>query len=169
MSDSTSQSEQQADPRRSRIGEAMDDVAYYRQQYLRAVQSNQAHHPRLRREFHSAVINYWMELRPYRDNDALVDKWKQARVWKDDNGDWVTGLDSLQDWVNRTRTVTVNESSGYDEGGQTVQEVSEALPMKALMRVSMILDDIASQMDDDTARPKGRVAPPGGDDGGGSE
>jgi len=35
--------------------------------------------------------------------------------------------------------------------------------------VSMILDDIASQMDDDTARPKGRVAPPGGEDGGGSE
>lgn len=170
MSDSNPQpDDNQTDPRRSQITEAMEDVAYYRQQFLRAVQSNQGNHPNLRREFHSAVINYWIALRPYRDNDALVDKWEHARVWKNDNGDWVTGLDSLQDWVNRTRTVTVNESSGYDEGGKTAMEVSEALPMKALVRVSMILDDVASQMDDETARPKGRVAPPGGDSGGGEE
>lgn len=162
MSDSASEHGSGTDPRHKQVQDAMEDVAYYRQQYLRAAQSNHPNHPELRREFHSAVINYWMTLRPYRDNDALVNKWQEARVWKGEDG-WQTGLDSLQDWVNRTRKVTVKESSGYDEAGRKQIEVSEALPMKALLRVSLILDDIASKMDDDTARPKGRVAPPGGD------
>lgn len=163
MSESPTQENTNSDPRRKQVQDAMEDVAYYRQQYLRAVQSNQPNHPELQREFHSAVINYWMTLRPYRDNDALVNKWQEARVWKGSDGTWQTGLDSLQDWVNRTKTVTVSESSGYDDAGDRQIEVSETLPMKALLRVSLILDDIASKMDDDTARPKGRVAPPGGD------
>lgn len=160
MSESNHDRSAQRDPRRQQVAEAMEDVAHYRRQYLRAAQNNQANHPELRREFHSAVLDYWLALRPFRNNDALTEQWQTARVWQNDDGSWQTGIDSLQNWVNRTKTVSVDTASGYDQSGGETRTVPETLPAKALIRVSLILDDIAAKIDDDQQRPKGRVALP---------
>jgi len=158
MSDApTSHDSTRRGPARQNVDEAMEEVAHYRHQYLRAAQAGESDNLELRREFHSAVLNYWLSLRPYRNTDALGQKWQEAQLWKDDANEWVTGLDNLQDWVNRTRTVTVAGEGGHERGEPETRTVSEPLPAKALLRVSMILDDLASQIDDEAARKKGRV------------
>lgn len=150
---------------RQKIEDAMQEVAEYRRLYLEATQSGQAADRSLQSAFHTAVLNYWIELRNYRNWDILGQKWEEAHLWRDNENQWVTGLDNLERWIDRTQTITVNDGGGYDKGNPDQREIPQPLPGKALLRVSMILDEIASELGlrieiDDGKRPKGRVSNP---------
>jgi hypothetical protein len=143
----------------------MEEVAHYRRLYLDAAQQGTESDADFKRAFHTAVLNYWIELRPYRKQDILGEKWSETRLWKQDNGTWAKGLDALEHWINRQRTVAVQSQSGYDSGAEEPRAVTETLSGKALLRVSMILDEIASELGlridiEDGKRPKGRVNNP---------
>ncbi|MFB6200866.1 MAG: hypothetical protein ABEI98_02535 [Halorhabdus sp.] len=143
-----------------KLGSAMQEVARYRRDYIRSRQlPNRQATDGLIRGFHSAVINLYSELRPYRDVDALGNKWRNAKMWRDDNGEWVRGVDTLANWIDRE--VTVEESQPGRGGGSDTVTVAAHLSGPQLLRASWILDEIGRelgiQVSLNTRRPTGRV------------
>jgi len=66
----------------------------------------------------------------------------------DDDGhplyEWETGLATLEDWQDRTRTMTV-ETTGFKKGEEAV-EVPERLTPEVLKRIARYLDQVAQEL-----------------------
>lgn len=134
-----------------KIEQAMLRVGAARQQYIQACQNGGAS-DHLLRELHTAVLNYYYELRPYRENKQIKTDWKNATVTTRD-GDEVTGLGELEKWVDRKRA---SNNTAPGRGTTTSQKaVPDRLPASDLLRLSATLDDFAHKLGftPDTKRP----------------
>lgn len=129
---------------RGKLEEAMQDVAEYRRDLIRNQQLNNGHDPKLLRGFHAAIMNYYVELELYSDESQVKNFWENAKMWRDENGDWVTGIDSIENWMNTYRTVPVSRPGrgrGTDE-----KEVRAYMPPNIALRASRVLDKAAKQL-----------------------
>lgn len=126
-----------------KIERAILRVGAARQQYLNASQGSGIPEE-LRREFHVAVLNYYIELRPFRHNKAVTDMWESVELWETDDGDTVKGLDTLLQWVGRKRTAQ-SHSPGRGTARETTSKPEYIRPRR-LLRLSMLLDDIAHDL-----------------------
>lgn len=142
----------------AKIENSMDQTAAMREAYIQAAQAEQVGGELIKR-WHSSVINYFVELRVYRHNDLIQKKWEQCRMWPDENGDWVTGMDTLIDWVNRPEQTT-QQNIGRGSSTETTFRTGSLSPEK-LMRVSMLLDefahDLGIRIDTARGRPTGEI------------
>lgn len=125
-----------------KIEQAMLRVGAARQKYINASQTGAAPESLLR-DYHAAVINYYMELRPYRDNSIISEQWTDATLW-DTGENTVTGVDSLQAWISPTRSAQ-SQAAGRGTTKQTGRE-PDRLGAQQLVAVSMLLDDLAAQL-----------------------
>lgn len=137
---------------KQKIEAAMQEVSAVRMQYIRRVQSQQVT-PDLLREFHSAVMVYFTELRPYREEECLGRKWQTARLWPkhgnwdadvDEEEQWVTGIETLMRFIDY-RVEQPSQSGGWGTSSES-KTVSTHLPPEKLLRVSFILDEIAKDL-----------------------
>jgi len=126
-----------------KIEQAILRVGRARQQYIEQCQAGTIS-PRLQREFHSAVINYYIELRPFRDNKAISDDWDDVKLWTDNNGEPVTGFDTLLDWVDMKRPSQTKVPGRANNRTETLEP--DTLPAEKLLHISMELDDIAHEL-----------------------
>lgn len=126
-----------------KIEQAILRVGAIRQQYVDQCQ-NGGIPPKLRKEFHSAVINYYIELRPFRDHQNVKDVWQNAEILTNENGDTVEGLENLLLWVSKTRP-SQSDAPGRGNSTQGSRE-PDTLPPQQLLRISMKLDDIAHEL-----------------------
>lgn len=127
-----------------KIEQAILRVGAIRQRYLDQCQTSGGISPRLRKEFHSAVLNYYIELRPFRNHQNVKDDWQNAEILTDQDGDSVEGLSHLLNWVNRTRA-SQSTTPGRGNATQGSRE-PELLPPQQLLKLSMLLDDIAHEL-----------------------
>lgn len=136
-------------PRR-KLETAMAEVANVRLEYIRAQGTVDGPSEELLQAFHNAVVNYFLELRVYRNEDVLGDKWANAKLWPaatNPDGtaeEWVRGLDTLYNWIGARQTVE-KERPGDNRGTETVT-VPKHLNKHQLLRVSNILDEIARDL-----------------------
>lgn len=93
---------------RGKIEAAMEEVAEYRRDLVRAQQAGVGANERLLRGFHAAVVNYYLELRNYRDWDAIEEEWAAMRMWPAQRERGISGL-----YVERGLHFEVDET---DEG-----------------------------------------------------
>jgi hypothetical protein len=125
-----------------KIEQAILRVGAIRQQYIDSCQRGPIPQ-QLQKEFHSAVINYYIELRPFRDHKNVKEEWQSATILTND-GDEVEGLENLLDWVDKTRA-----SKASSPGRSTTTHGSrepDTLPPRQLLRISMKLDDVAHEL-----------------------
>jgi len=136
--------EEEVSSARQVIEAAQLRVAQLRRTYLESAAHGVENDPSLRADFHAAVMEYYLALRPYRDEGAVESKWDDAILWTEDDGSKVRGFDSLGDWINRRKVVGVDSSSR----GQNAESDSrpDHLPPQRLIRVSSALDDIAKRL-----------------------
>lgn len=125
-----------------KIEQAMLRVGAVRQRYVDANQQNAANEGLLR-EMHAAVINYYLELRPYRNNSLISEQWETATLWTD-NGEPVQGLTSLRQWVTPKRATKGNKPGRGTSSEGDVE--ADRLPAQALLNVSLVLDDISHEL-----------------------
>jgi hypothetical protein len=135
---------QEVNSAREVIETAQLRVAQLRTQYLRSAAHGTANDAELRADFHAAVMEYYLALRPYRDEGALGERWKDAILWERADGSKVRGFDTLGGWINRQKQV----AAGSNSRGQAQQRDTrpEHLPPEKLIRVSSALDDIAKTL-----------------------
>lgn len=125
-----------------KVEQAMLRVGAARQQFIEANQSSNLT-DRILRQFHAAVMNYYLELRPYRQNALISEEWETATLWHRD-GEEVEGLDHLRSWVSRKRQ---SESKNPGRGTSSSQNVEpDRLPAEDLLRISLLLDDLAYEL-----------------------
>jgi hypothetical protein len=141
-----------------KIEDAMARTAALREEYIQAAQTDSIG-PKLIKRWHSSVINYYVELRVYRDNDLIAEKWEKCRMWPDDDGEWIQGMDTLINWVNRAEPSSKNHPGRGQSTETTVR--SKSLSPDQLMRVSMLLDefahDLGIRIETDSGRPTGTI------------
>lgn len=122
----------------------MDAVGDYRQDLIQNQQLNNDHDPTLLRGFHAAIMRYYVELEVYSDEPAVKDYWESARLWPGENGNWITGIDHIREWMNRYHTIEV-ERAGRGRGTDTKQ-VRVPLPPDKALRASQVLDKAAKKL-----------------------
>lgn len=117
------QSSSDAEPRpgarvpRRKLEAAMEEVAEYRRDFIRAQQMGAGADERLLRGYHAAVINYYEELRTYRNWSAVEEAWQTMRMWPvEEDGGLGVG------YVLRDEHVRVLE----DDDGNPRAELTEA-------------------------------------------
>lgn len=126
---------------RALIEQAMADVAQIRREYVRASLIGVGNDESLLKRFQAEVLNYYLVLRPQREAKPLGEKWQNARLWRTETGQWVTGIDELGTWIGETRTEYRSRPGRTSRKEQV--EVPDVQPGERLMRVSTVLDDVA--------------------------
>lgn len=123
------------------VRETMLRVAQLRRQLFRQLQSRGSVNAELQREMQAAISEYYFALRPYRDADAIRDKWQTAKLYRE-NGEWVVGIDHLDDWVYRKREA---ETQPRKRGAEpSVDYTTEQMAPVTQLRVTSALDDMAA-------------------------
>jgi hypothetical protein len=131
-------------PRR-KLEAAMQEVAEYRREYIRASVSGVGGDQSLLRGFHAAVICYYCELRPYREEGEIEDIWDEVVLWETADSERVQGLETLERWINATETHQVDQPG---RGAATRPEQQPAcLDGDRLLRVSYVLDEVGKALD----------------------
>lgn len=128
---------------REKIEGALREMAEYRKQVIYGHAAGFGIDERTARGFHASVINTYTELTTYREHRTVKKKWENARLWQE-NGQWVTGLSSLDEWIHKTGTAK-EPKPGRRAGTKEVSKPVYLPPMKAY-RVSLILDDVAKEL-----------------------
>lgn len=144
MSSQEEQRAAQARTPRERLETAMQEVAGYRRDVLRMQQMNVDTDERTLRGFQAALMNYYMELDLYRDESQLEDFWKEAKLWRDDNGEWLTGFQNLEGWNDTHKTINVRQP-GLGRG-TSPQTVRSYMPPDIAIRISRQLDRAAKKL-----------------------
>jgi hypothetical protein len=154
-----SKSTQAASTAQRNIGDVQTLVNEARLKYVQAGGQDRYVSPRALREFHSAVIGYYMALRPHRKHDDVSEIWETAEIA--DSSDAVAivdgslqettvetggadGLDALADWIGAE--TTVETSLNRANGATKVQQAPVVLSGQALLRASSVLDDVAEKL-----------------------
>lgn len=122
----------------------MHEVADYRQDLIRNQQLNNDHNLTLLRGFHSAIIRYYLELEVYSGEQAVKDYWTSAELWPAGDGEVVTGIDRIGDWMNKYQTIQVDRP-GRGRGTEPKQ-VRTPLPPDKALRASQVLDKAAMKL-----------------------
>lgn len=126
-----------------KVEQAMLRTGAARQEYIKHRQHGEPPEGVLK-QFHISLINYWMELRPYRNNGNVDKQWEEAELWERPNGETVTGLDHLREWVSRMQP---GQSKSAGRGTSKQADARPArLPEEALVDISLVLDDIAHEL-----------------------
>lgn len=127
-----------------RVEAAMQEVADYRRDVLRMQQMNADMDEPTLRGFQAALMNYYMELDLYRDEQQLESFWKDAKLWRGETGDWVRGFDNLERWNNAQRSAPV-KNPGLGRGQREVT-MRSYMPPDVALRVSRQLDRAAKKL-----------------------
>lgn len=144
MSSKEEQQAAQSRTPRERLETAMQEVAGYRRDVLRMQQMDADTDERTLRGFQAALMNYYMELDLYRDESQLEEYWKEAELWRDGSGQWVTGFENLEHWNNSEKTINVRQP-GLRRGA-TPQSVRSYMPPDIAIQISRQLDRAAKKL-----------------------